>query len=191
MKCRALLCLLPCLVLFGPGFANEIVVIEAPSLVGLMTNLDGLTGVVELPGIDGTVLGATLELSGTAHGGTLHCPDGSTVPWWVFPGAQFGNDCIDLIPGVFDAEFDAVEGTITVQAPVLWTSAQGHGAPWNCWNGTALTVALACVWGLPTNGCTPDPAPDFEITGARLILEVQPPVSTAAVSWGAVKAVYR
>ena len=191
MKIRALLCLLPCLVLAGPGAANELVVIEAPSLVGLMTNIDGLSGVVELPGIAGTVLSATLELSGVAQGGMLQCPDGSSQPWWVFPGAEFDNGCIDLVPGLFFAEFGAVEGEITVQAPVLWTPSEGDAAPWHCWSGGQLTVALACVWGLPTNGCTPDPAPDFEITGARLILEVQPPVSTAAVSWGEVKAVYR
>jgi hypothetical protein len=192
MRNRFLLLLLSCLVMTGHSVASEIMVIEVPSLTGNLTNLDGIAGVIEIPGDIGVVLGATLELSGQAEGGTLHCPDGSTQPWWVFPGAEFDNGCIDVVPGHYLAEFGAVDGgEITVQAPVLWSPSQGSEAPWHCWVGQQVAVALACVWGLPTNGCIADPMPYFWIDEARLLLEYEPVVATANMSWGAVKAVYR
>lgn len=180
-----------CLITAGLCSASETVIIEAPSLIGVMTNLDGITGVIEIPADLGTLLGATLELTGQAEGGTLWCPDDTSHPWWVHPAALFENACIADVSGRFLAEFGAVEGEITQEVPVLWSPSQGGEAPWSCWDGAAVTVVLECVWGLPTNGCVPDPAPYFEITGARLLLEYEPTVSARTASWGAVKAVYR
>lgn len=191
MRNRVLLLSLLCLLLAVPAGASEIIVIDAPSLIGIMTNLEGISGTIELPGDVLAVLSATLELSGYAESGILWPPDGSSTPWWVFPYAVYSNGCINGVPGMFYSEFDAVEGEILIQAPVLWWSSQGYEAPWFCWIGGELAISLNCMWGLPTDGSVADPEPFFEITGARLILEVEPPTPTVPMSWGEIKAVYR
>ena len=195
MKCHlSFLALFGLLLAASAAGASEIIVIEAPSLIGTVTPAQWISGTVDLPGDVETVLSARLELSGYAEAGVIHCPGHPPYPSTVIIFAYFDNSCI--VDGYFYAHFqdsdgqEELEGEVEVSGEVVWWPFMGSEAPWWCWIDGQLTIDIHDALGYPLP-CHGDPDPFLEITAARLILEVEPVIPTQAMSWGALKSFYR
>jgi hypothetical protein len=180
------------LLLMAPIAAAEVIVIEAPWLVGTVTPASPpLNGSIELPAGATLVLSASLHLSGVATEGTFQCFDDPEVyPAPVVVEGFFTNDCIGQVSGAFRAEIQDVVGEVTLEVPVTWTSFAGDPAPWSCWLDEPVSVEVYWAYGLVGICFWVDP-PTLEITEARFEIEVEQAVPVLPVSWSAVKTVYR
>ncbi len=176
------------LVFSAPAMASEIIVVEAPSLVGLVTPEDIVSGTIELPdGVD-AVLSVSLELTGMATEGTIEC-DGVPYPAEVMVIAFAANDCISQF-GWFDVESPELVGEVTVDLPFVWHPWHDDPAPWSCWIDEPLYVEIDWALGYPLP-CHFVDLPSFDITAARFLVEVEGYTPVDGGSWGAVKALYR
>jgi len=130
------------LVFSVPAGASEIIVVEAPSLVGLVTPEDVVSGTIELPdGVD-AVLSVSLELTGMATDGTIEC-DGVPYPAEVMAIAFASNSCINQF-GWFDAESPELVGEVTIGLHFVWHPWHDDPAPWSCWIDLRPAISWSC-----------------------------------------------
>ncbi len=168
--------------------ASELIIFPAPSLVGLVTPEDVVSGTTELPGGIDAVLSVRLLLTGMATGGTIEC-DGVPYPAEVMVIAFASNSCISQF-GWFDAESPELVGEVTIGLPFVWHPFHDDPAPWSCWIDEPLYVEIDWALGYPAP-CHFVELPSFDITWALFVVEIEGGTPVESGSWGAVKALYR
>jgi len=195
VRCLYLLSLL--IIVVPPGHA-EVVVVECPGFVGtlaLRANVDDpLAQTIDLSALEGSIIGLSLKLVGTAHDGIMTCCSIAGCSDRAMHAGGYAWLELECEAGwvLWYAGFSSDEGEFDVVVPFEHFQTFGECEPqWTFLLEGDVPIVLRPRIEVPSPNCavTVEYVANFE--AAQLLVEVDSQVPALSSNWGGVKALYR